>query len=460
MVARNHDRREWQAIAAASSAVAAAVFGDNSAAFTAGSHAINVSNHSAEVRRAQRADFDALLNRKLGKPGNLGRRIDPPEKGPLGDLWYGQPPNWYIDLRADYESINDKQSLPEYRGEAPVEDLQSKLKELEANRRSLESRISVLLQEKEVRDFEVEQLELELARIRSYTERLTGRTLVDRFWTLQSLMLAIAICFMVTAVVVTLLAICEIQSRQDFVRVLSTRAEETQRELIAHGGALPSGEDSRSNDWETLALLHELKADAQLLISTGANGNNRTLVAMREQLAGSEETTGDMHTRTLSRFAGFVSCLVNALASWIPYQTSDLLLSIVVILAGMIGSVIAATRTDKIFTGKELMLGLSAGLITFLAIRSGRSVMLLQIDGATYMLNPYTSAFLGLAAGLFTERAFKLLLSVVLTIIDKLIIAFNLEQNLQREHFGADRPAFDSSRVRSEETIHNDSQRP
>ncbi len=33
---------------------------------------------------------------KLGEPGTLGQPIDPSESGPLGPLWHGGEPTWYL----------------------------------------------------------------------------------------------------------------------------------------------------------------------------------------------------------------------------------------------------------------------------------------------------------------------------------------------------------------------------
>ena len=51
----------------------------------------------------------------------------------------------------------------------------------------------------------------------------------------------------------------------------------------------------------------------------------------------------------------------------------------------------------------------------------------MQLDGASYVLNPYTSAFFGLAAGLFTDRAYLLLVGIVEKMKENLDGSFDLQ---------------------------------
>jgi hypothetical protein len=46
-------------------------------------------------RAAARGDLQRLGALKLGRPGTLGKPIDPAEEGPLGLLWPGGAPAWY-----------------------------------------------------------------------------------------------------------------------------------------------------------------------------------------------------------------------------------------------------------------------------------------------------------------------------------------------------------------------------
>jgi hypothetical protein len=407
------------------------------------------------IPEANTRDLRSLEAAELGKFGNLGKRIDSSEKGPIGDLWGGERPKWYADLKLQLDDV-----LGNRRSRAVIDDLKAEVdrskRELQRSRAEFSARSEEHSGELAEADGARRRLQKDLEATRdklrdvetkvAYETPFSFKTLKERFWNLESLMLGVAICFLVSSVLVTLLAISEIQSRQDFVRILRVGIDRIEEDLTdGHnfsgpppiwwlvGWLQPDPDGPRSQ----LDELERIRNEAQLLISTGAEHDCNLLGALRDRLL--TECDEDV---TKSTGSGSVTCCLNSwiqrlrlVDGWVPYQSSDLLLSIVVILAGTIGSVIASMRQGNVFTGRELVLGLSAGLITFLVIRSGRSVLLLQIDGASYMLNPYTSAFLGLAAGLFTERAFQLMLSVVITLVDKLVAAFDLQTDLLRSPF-------------------------
>ncbi len=93
--------------------------------------------------------------------------------------------------------------------------------------------------------------------------------------------------------------------------------------------------------------------------------------------------------------------------------STDSLLAVVVVICGILGSLIASIRADRALSLRPLALGLASGFIAFLAIKGGRHVFLLQTNGEIPMFNPYSCAFAALLTGLFTERAYKLLSSLV-----------------------------------------------
>src|SRR5271157_5858707 len=51
----------------------------------------------AASRTAARGDLQQLLALELGRPGTLGKPIDPAEDGPLGPLWPNAAPDWYTN---------------------------------------------------------------------------------------------------------------------------------------------------------------------------------------------------------------------------------------------------------------------------------------------------------------------------------------------------------------------------
>lgn len=97
----------------------------------------------------------------------------------------------------------------------------------------------------------------------------------------------------------------------------------------------------------------------------------------------------------------------------IDLLSSDKLLAIAVITCGAIGALIAMFRAEGGLSMKILLLGLSAGFITYLAIKGGRHIFLIHGSGEFPVFNPYGSAFAGLVAGLFTEKGYLVLSHLV-----------------------------------------------
>ena len=56
-----------------------------------------------------------------------------------------------------------------------------------------------------------------------------------------------------------------------------------------------------------------------------------------------------------------------------------------------------------------MLFGFGGGMVAFLAMTGGKTLLLLQHGADSASLDPYTAAFAGLMVGLFTERAFDAL---------------------------------------------------
>lgn len=111
------------------------------------------------------------------------------------------------------------------------------------------------------------------------------------------------------------------------------------------------------------------------------------------------------------------------------YMPSDQLLSLVVIMSGAIGAVVAALRATRALSLADLGFGIAAGFITLLAIRGGKNVFMVSNEDFSFYLNPYSSAFAGLLAGLFTDKAYALLRKFVEKLVDGIEDSFHLEKD-------------------------------
>jgi hypothetical protein len=116
----------------------------------------------------------------------------------------------------------------------------------------------------------------------------------------------------------------------------------------------------------------------------------------------------------------FLFLLIGILLDVRSSLSSDLLLAIVVIGCGAIGSVMGGLRSERRLTTRLFSLGLAAGFVTFLTIKGGRYVFLVQSEGPDIAFNPYSSAFLGIVVGLFTDRVHQLLSDLVDQFIERL----------------------------------------
>lgn len=101
-------------------------------------------------------------------------------------------------------------------------------------------------------------------------------------------------------------------------------------------------------------------------------------------------------------------------------RSSDQLLVLAVMSCAAIGAMIAALRGNSLMTLRALSLGIATGFVVYLAIKGGKHVFLMQMQGEIVPLNPYGCAFAGLIAGLFTEKAYQILTTIVDDFTDRL----------------------------------------
>lgn len=92
------------------------------------------------------------------------------------------------------------------------------------------------------------------------------------------------------------------------------------------------------------------------------------------------------------------------LTSFFSHMSSDILLAFSLLSCGALGAVIASIRSDNNVNLSKFTIGFTTGFITYLGIKGGQFVFLLQVPGAAAVLNPYTASFIGLISGMFSER--------------------------------------------------------
>lgn len=99
---------------------------------------------------------------------------------------------------------------------------------------------------------------------------------------------------------------------------------------------------------------------------------------------------------------------------------SEILFAWTLMACGIIGAAMAVLRSSTREMTRALVLGLPTGFVVFLAIKGGKHLFLLQVQGETLALNPYGGAFAALLAGLFTEKAYEVLSIIVNDFVERL----------------------------------------
>lgn len=436
-----------------------------------------------------RRDFDILRAHRF----KLDAPVDASESGVCGELWIDGPPEWYTQgleqlrklgvlkkpnrrkasastpavdptelqklrvqineleqekVRAEssfrlardeatrfHEKFDGADALARSHEEARVEEVESHKKTREEVQNLQRERLE-LQEQLNQRVSRVSDLELQLLKVRGQLAQVQQKSEVlqvqsvwwywEKFFCPKSMFQLMALIVLGAMVMFALFGIGEVYERQALDRWIKSQVE-TQRERLVDRGPV----ERPSNRLESLEAIR-----SQLLILSlaGASTRDETIAGVRDQLKSLQlESTGLPPVPS-------VAMGPPGWWPWFPYQSSDLLLSLVVLFSGTVGAVITTLRRDKPLTLRDLGHGLAAGFITFLAVRGGKSVFLLDAD-PLLLINPYNSAFFGLLAGMFTELAYGLLSS----------LAEEMSGRLQSA-FSAPKESLDRPRLRSSET--------
>lgn len=206
-------------------------------------------------------------------------------------------------------------------------------------------------------------------------------------------------------------SIVEIAARVNYLGYLQDQIQAGNQQLVEY-------ETTADTYGAPPALLQQLKGRLQSLISVGADDPGQTLIAIRYDL---EEAEAGVQLQSAARSRGYYTLFspLYWVQGYYKRLSSDFLLAIAIMTCGAIGASLAAIRTNKRFSWRSLLFGLSSGFIVFLAIKGGKHVFLLNAQGQTVQFNPYSSGFAGLLAGMFTEKTFELLALVTNVIFNK-----------------------------------------
>ncbi|MBI5758036.1 MAG: hypothetical protein HZA46_05915 [Planctomycetales bacterium] len=240
---------------------------------------------------------------------------------------------------------------------------------------------------------------------------------------------AVGVLFLVVGA--ALLVITEIHGRQSFDRLLKSQIED----LRDSTGATPESTPDAATPWKARHEFQALRSRLQALSAIGASHELETVNGLRNDFK--QLLNGKVSPTLPDSVVAGTGWWWFWPPNWLQRMNSDFLLSLAVVLSGTVGAAIAAMRSRNRLGVRDLALGIAAGFITFLVVRGGKSVFLVDGGDSTLLLNPYNSAFFGLLTGLFTDLAFELLRDLAKEIVKKLRSAF-LSEHTSETHSGSE----------------------
>lgn len=115
------------------------------------------------------------------------------------------------------------------------------------------------------------------------------------------------------------------------------------------------------------------------------------------EIAGGESLLNDLKPNNYSAFLSMLS---------LEYLSSDMLLGILLITSGILGSIMSTMRHGYERVSKTIVLGGSVGFVALLGVKGGSTLFIMTSTGIDVAFNPYSTAFAGVVAGMFSEKLY------------------------------------------------------
>lgn len=202
---------------------------------------------------------------------------------------------------------------------------------------------------------------------------------------------------------VAVTAIYNISARETLSKSIEAKIHTLNSEFVSSnkqvlsGNILPDGINNLPEQVAEIAKLEKLSSEIQALKAYGGNSFSN-LGTIKSTFIFSEKTSENSNG-----YYGYFGTLEYFFAQ-LPMLSSDMLLALALLSCGALGSVIASIKSNSSVNLSKFTIGFTTGFITYLAIKGGQFVFLLQVPGASAVLNPYTASFVGLLSGMFSER--------------------------------------------------------
>lgn len=224
------------------------------------------------------------------------------------------------------------------------------------------------------------------------------------------------ICLVVLAVI----SVSEMASRESFSSSVQSKIASIDKELASITLSIPSLESDqkvpsslfkkRDIAQEEMDTFLRLNDKITTLINTGVEDKRSTLKELTREYQRAisnvdpEKTTANtlLDSITSSEYIAFI------------YEMrSDHLLALAIICCSALGAMIYGLRSGLRMSVRSMTSGLATGFVVYLALKGGQHLFLLNPTESRIPSNPYSSAFAGLLAGLFSDKAYKVLTSLV-----------------------------------------------
>ncbi|TGM85075.1 hypothetical protein [Leptospira bouyouniensis] len=229
-------------------------------------------------------------------------------------------------------------------------------------------------------------------------------------------------------------AIVEVMSRQEMLSILDNKVIEFTKEGLETNQSLLTEFTKKQSDIVEIVKIIESKNEE---ISTRIRDIRKLSARMKTLILGGSIKKSE----TLERIAleyqvlikanlddenneGEILFYITSNINLVKKFSSTFLIAMLAVMSGVVGSLVTVFRleTYSIDFLKRLVLGITTGFISFLIIKGGRSLFLLEGNDTLPIMNPYSAALFSLIGGMFTEKFFKLLGDLFDSLIEKLTI--------------------------------------
>lgn len=217
-------------------------------------------------------------------------------------------------------------------------------------------------------------------------------------------------------------SIAEVMARQELLNIFEAKVIELTREGLEHnknlladivkkqGDVNSAVKDIEEKNRDLATLIGEIRKLSTRLRTLTLGGSNRS----SETLMNIAFEYQKLLKATLPNEEpqnGFIILSAFSTIDFISWRSSTFLIATLAVLSGIIGSLVTVFRLDKYSIDflKRIVLGIATGYISFLLIKGGRSLFLLEGTDVLPILNPYSAALFSLIGGMFTEKVFALL---------------------------------------------------